>query len=83
MARFERSTRPAAGGPPTPDGRPTVKMRLDPSGRWQPVEEPPPPRASAAAGPASRATSAPSAASAARDAAGRPARLRLPSMPSR
>jgi hypothetical protein len=40
MARFERSQRPAAGGTPTPDGRPVVKMQLDPSGRWKPVEDP-------------------------------------------
>jgi hypothetical protein len=39
MARFERSQRPAAGGPPTPDGRPTVKMRLGADGAWKPVEE--------------------------------------------
>jgi hypothetical protein len=40
MARYERDRRPAAGGTPTPDGRPVVKMQLDPSGRWKPVEEP-------------------------------------------
>jgi hypothetical protein len=40
MARYERDPRPAAGGTPTPDGRPVVKMQLDPSGRWKPVAEP-------------------------------------------
>jgi hypothetical protein len=39
MARYERSSKPAAGGPPTPDGRPKVIMRLDPDGRYRPVEE--------------------------------------------
>ncbi|HWV85479.1 MAG TPA: hypothetical protein VNZ62_08555 [Capillimicrobium sp.] len=38
MARFERSSRPAAGAPPTPDGRPKITMRLDPDGRYRPVE---------------------------------------------
>jgi hypothetical protein len=37
MARFERDRRPTAGGPPTPDGRPKVTMRLDPDGRYRPV----------------------------------------------
>jgi hypothetical protein len=40
MARFERSSRPAAGAPPTPDGRPKITMRLDPDGRYRPVEPP-------------------------------------------
>jgi hypothetical protein len=40
MARYERDRRPTAGGTPTPDGRPVVKMQLDPTGRWKPVEEP-------------------------------------------
>ena len=40
MARYERDRRPTAGGPPTPDGRPVVRMQLDPTGRWKPVEDP-------------------------------------------
>jgi hypothetical protein len=38
MARFERSSRPAAGAPPGPDGRTKVKMRLGPDGKFHPVE---------------------------------------------
>jgi hypothetical protein len=34
MARFERSSRPAAGAPPPPK----VKMRLGPDGRYHPLE---------------------------------------------
>jgi len=38
MARFERSSRPSAGAPPTSDGRPRITMRLDPDGSYRPVE---------------------------------------------
>ncbi len=41
MARYERSTRPAAGAPPGAGGRGvTVKMQLGADGKWHAVEEP-------------------------------------------
>ena len=39
MARYERDRRPTAGGPPTPDGRPKVIMRLGADGKYTPVTE--------------------------------------------